>query len=524
MQQGNKPEPKSWGARLREENRGLREKIAALKKEERRLHKQIVHRSKLIHELPGPVLIIQKGKIDLANQAASDLFRYTPQEMKAMDFFEFIHPASKESLGALVRQSGVKGPYESFLMDRTGNPLLCEIQAKKIRYEQGRTALLLTITELSARREKEKDRCETLKREALRRIMSSLSPVLERSVSHLQTGIVELKRSGPGPEQTGLLAVERMAASLDECDRMTRTLHLLTTMEYDPSDISPLPMEEMVKEAVARVQEISCSGSDHDHVRIKTYLRSMASLYGHRLHMREALEHVLMNAVEALPEGGEIFLTTETHSGLGCIYIQDSGPGMPQAVLERIFDPFFTTKPEPGRGLGLSLAQAIVHKHGGRVLVSSLENGGTTVVIELPLGGNPVVPGARNRRRGLKGSNILLVARDGPVFKLIRGVLEEKGALISGATTCGEGLHLIENNHFDLIIADDEVPGLGHNRFISKVKRKTSHLPVLLFNARAKSRAAAPTQDVGPDVTVGRPLVLDRILTLTSALLVQEPV
>ena len=184
MQQGNKPEPKSWGARLREENRALRERIEALKKEERRLTKTISQRSKLIHELPEPVLILKKGKIMLANQAASDLFGYAPETMEDMDFSQLIHPTSKESLHLLARQSHARGPRESFLMDRTGRRLLCEIQTKKIRYEQGQTVVLLTVTALSHRREKEKDRCEILKREALSRAITSLSPVLERSGNH----------------------------------------------------------------------------------------------------------------------------------------------------------------------------------------------------------------------------------------------------------------------------------------------------------------------------------------------------
>ena len=521
MQQGNKPEPKSWGARLREENRALRERIEALKKEERRLTKTISQRSKLIHELPEPVLILKKGKIMLANQAASEVFGYAPETMEDMDFSQLIHPTSKESLHLLARQSHARGPRESFLMDRTGCRLLCEIQTKKIRYEQGQTVVLLTVTALSHRREKEKDRCEILKREALSRAITSLSPVLERSGNHLRQGIAELKRTPAGQAQTRSLTEEQMAAAMNECDRMTRTLRLLVPSEYTPSETGPLSMEEMVKEAVARVE---ADGRPHHGVTVKPYVRSMDCVYGHRLHIQQALDHILLNAVEAMPDGGEIYLTTETHSGMGRIYIQDNGPGIPEAVLERIFDPFFTTKPEPAQGLGLSLAQAIVHKHRGVIRVSSLENGGTTVVMELPMGAPPASPRARNKKMGVKGARILLLAQEGVVSRLIRGMLEEKGAVLSAATTCTEAVHLIEHHHFHLIIADGKLPGLTGHRFILRIKRDASALPVLMFNAHAKSRQGRGATDPGPDRILKSPLFLDRILSATSALLDQKPV
>jgi two-component system, NtrC family, sensor kinase len=101
--------------------------------------------------------------------------------------------------------------------------------------------------------------------------------------------------------------------------------------------------------------------------------------------------NLVMNAAEAMKEGGEIVLRTREETmdgpaGVAVLEVQDRGTGMPEAVLAKVFDPFFTTKPEgQGVGLGLAVVYGIVDAHGGTIEIFSTPGEGTTVRIALPL-------------------------------------------------------------------------------------------------------------------------------------------
>ena len=98
--------------------------------------------------------------------------------------------------------------------------------------------------------------------------------------------------------------------------------------------------------------------------------------------------NLCMNAVQAMPEGGQLTVRT-SHSGERVrIVVEDDGPGISPDHQPRIWDPFFTTKPVgQGTGLGLSITQRIVVSHGGSIQVESQPGAGTRFTVSLPLQG-----------------------------------------------------------------------------------------------------------------------------------------
>ena len=100
--------------------------------------------------------------------------------------------------------------------------------------------------------------------------------------------------------------------------------------------------------------------------------------------LKQALSNILINAVDAMPRGGEIFIKLTRMRDKAELSIRDTGPGIPAEIVKKIFLPFFTTRPE-GTGLGLALAQKIMVGHGGGIEVVSKEGEGTAFLITLPL-------------------------------------------------------------------------------------------------------------------------------------------
>jgi two-component system sensor histidine kinase HydH len=102
--------------------------------------------------------------------------------------------------------------------------------------------------------------------------------------------------------------------------------------------------------------------------------------------IRQVLLNILINAIQAMPEGGRLEVRSgwEAAKGEAAIEVADTGPGVPDAELDQIFDPFYSTRPD-GSGLGLSICYQLVERHGGRILAENRPQGGLRLVVRLPL-------------------------------------------------------------------------------------------------------------------------------------------
>jgi signal transduction histidine kinase len=99
--------------------------------------------------------------------------------------------------------------------------------------------------------------------------------------------------------------------------------------------------------------------------------------------LHRALQNLVLNAIEAMPEGGELSIRTQTSGDGVSLSVSDTGPGLTQEECGRLFTPYYTTK-QHGTGLGLAIVQSVVSDHGGKISVESAKEKGTTFRIELP--------------------------------------------------------------------------------------------------------------------------------------------
>ncbi|MBI3287873.1 MAG: sensor histidine kinase, partial [Chloroflexi bacterium] len=117
----------------------------------------------------------------------------------------------------------------------------------------------------------------------------------------------------------------------------------------------------------------------------RRFSRTRMSLRGDALRLRDAFDRLILNAVEAMPEGGSLEVSLQDSGAEALIAIQDSGPGLsPSEAGARLFEPFYSTK--AGRaGLGLAIARRIVEAHGGAIEAQSVLGQGSTFRVRLPL-------------------------------------------------------------------------------------------------------------------------------------------
>jgi len=139
-----------------------------------------------------------------------------------------------------------------------------------------------------------------------------------------------------------------------------------------------------IVEAVARLfqAQFQSQGSEAIHCRMQLD-QHLDPIAADPELLHRALSNLVLNAMDAMPKGGELTLRTHRDDGKVVIDVCDTGSGLTREECERIFTPYYTSK-QHGTGLGLAIVQSVVSDHGGRISVQSEPGKGTTFVIELP--------------------------------------------------------------------------------------------------------------------------------------------
>jgi PAS domain S-box-containing protein len=211
-----------------------------------------------------------------------------------------------------------------------------------------------------------------------------------------------------------------------------------------------------------------------------------ATVNGDEGQLQQAILNVLLNARDALPEGGTIHLATDVilagaHNVSSfssvkpgpfvSIRITDSGKGIPREIQGRVFEPFFTTK-DQGTGLGLSVVYGVVQSHGGFLNLESAPDCGTTVTLYLPRAGSPTLPAKRRQRTPRGTETILIVDDEESVAEIARDMLTALGYTVYVEHNGLSGLEFYRSrcDSIDLILLDVNMPVMGGKQALAEFR------------------------------------------------------
>ena len=181
--------------------------------------------------------------------------------------------------------------------------------------------------------------------------------------------------------------------------------------------------------------------------------------------LRQAVWHLLANAIKFTPRGGCINVALESNEQ-ACLTVRDTGPGIDPAFLPRIFERFTQADSSPtrasgGLGVGLSLVRELVERHGGEILVANNEHGGALFTIRLPLhqadqdATTPrALPLPAESSAPLHGVRVLLLDRNRDARELLSVVLQQRGASVCLASSVDEALEMLESWRPDVLVKD----------------------------------------------------------------------
>jgi CheY-like chemotaxis protein len=256
-------------------------------------------------------------------------------------------------------------------------------------------------------------------------------------------------------------------------------------------------------------------------IEIRTELMAETPIVGVESEIREALINLIFNAVDAMPSGGRMTISTElavdTLGRQVLLKVEDTGVGMNEETRQRCMEPFFTTKGDRGSGLGLAMVYGVAHRHSAGVDIASVLGEGTIMKLSFPVSQSaPAIYGPLDGSPPLTALHLLLVDDDPQLRKSLCDILEADGHTVVVSEDGAQGVAafeaaLWEGKAFQAVITDLGMPHMSGLAVAGALKRAAPSTPVILLTGWGQNYPGAPPADV--DCVLSKPPTLSALRT-----------
>jgi len=193
---------------------------------------------------------------------------------------------------------------------------------------------------------------------------------------------------------------------------------------------------------------------------LRKELLSDCFVRGEENELLEVVINLVKNAVEAMPNGGEIVVRVSVDGNDALLTVEDNGVGIPEANLGRIFEPFFTTKGAKGTGMGLASSYGIVVRLGGQISVDRREGCGTTFSLRFPLAGKTQEAEQQDRTEIQQSLRVLIIDDQEAIVAMLEQLFVRRGHSVITALSGEEGIEQFKRSPVDVVISDLSMPSM----------------------------------------------------------------
>jgi signal transduction histidine kinase len=233
-------------------------------------------------------------------------------------------------------------------------------------------------------------------------------------------------------------------------------------------------------------------------IEVERALGEVPEIMGAPSELREVFVNLILNAVQAMPEGGTLEFETFTgeHQSI-CARVRDTGIGMSDDVQQNIFEPLFTTKGEQGTGMGLAASYGIIQEHGGDIDVTSTPGEGTTFTLSFPLAdGSAPEPEEPAPAPAETGTVCVLVVDDEEMVRsIVTQLLSLNDHEVDRASSGAEALTMFGENHYDIVFTDFGMPEMTGAELARRLHERAPDLPIILLTGYTDTDAAVDEVD-----------------------------
>lgn len=303
------------------------------------------------------------------------------------------------------------------------------------------------------------------------------------------------------------------------------THKLLSFARQTSTDVENIQINELIKEVVA-ITDMAA----YTKVSMHSYLdENIPPIYGSQTEIQQVLLNLINNALYALEkDGGKVDITSKLDSDRVLVIVEDDGPGIPEANLERIFDPFFTTKPVgKGSGLGLSICFGIIKKMGGDISVQSLLDRGTRFEIRFPLetpmdagheapsvktaaAPNLILPEAEETFE--KRIKVLLVDDEKSFVRVLTKRMKRRNIDVTSAYSGTEAIQALRKVDFDVAVLDLKMEDMDGLEVLEIFKKMYSKMEVIILSGHQSEDTARQGIKLGAFAYLSKPCNFEELM------------
>lgn len=351
--------------------------------------------------------------------------------------------------------------------------------------------------------------------------LGELSFGVAHNVNNTLTGILGRAQlilrnsSDPGKVEAGL---ELIIKSAEDGAHIIRRIQDFARQR--PSrEFEVISVAELLKDACEMTRPRWESRSEFAPIRFALHADCQAHIKGDPVELREVLVNMIYNAVDAMPSGGEVRVSTQETRERVVLCITDTGTGMTAEVKQRLFDPFFTTKGKAGTGMGLAVSFGIIRRHEGSIEVDSEPGRGTTFKISLPKVVSATADADQNVTANTtvsKGDDrlrVLVVDDETHVREVLIEALESEGCEVISAPSGEIALALFDQyeGKFDAVFTDIGMPEMSGWELVTEIRERSKTIPLAIVSGWADAISVQTRNAVNADWVVAKPFDINKI-------------
>jgi signal transduction histidine kinase len=359
---------------------------------------------------------------------------------------------------------------------------------------------------------------------ALKQISSGMMRDFNEALTPI-IGVTEMLKSDEDPTRDPVELQEYFCMIHDSATRATRVIKQLAEFfsPHEKMRKQAIDLRKVVEKAISLTRPMWKEQMEAENIRINIVekLESISAIEGDQDSLVEAITNLIINAVEAMPHGGELKFSTEMDGEDVVLTITDSGSGMDEKTLQYCSEPFFTTKQESA-GMGLTVVSGTVQRHDGSIeLTSATSGGGTQISMRFPSAAVYATEEApvRVAPEELPKLRLLAIDDDPDVSRVMCKMLERNGHDVTAASSGTEGIQKFSEGTFDVVLTDRAMPDMSGDEVAKRVKELQPEMSVLMitgFGSMMKDQGQHPEH---VDKILNKPYTKEELMGAISELL-----
>lgn len=476
------------------------------------------------------------GVLRSANRVARDLM--LQGELRSMMFHELFEGLGRPVSDWLadVVAGRLPGGTEVLRARATGEETYLQVSLHRFN-DGGRTSVLAVLNDATRLKTLEAQFVQSQKMQAIGQLAGGIAHDFNNLLTAI-SGHCDLLLLRHGREDSDFADLEQIRQNANRAASLVG--QLLAFSRKQSLKPERLDLEDVLSDLTHLLNRLVVErvGLRLDHLGQKA-ARPLLAIRADRRQLEQVLINLVVNARDAMPDGGSIVIETEPLTlvedlkrdrasvpagDYSVIRVKDKGTGIPAENLQKIFEPFFTTKRVgEGTGLGLSMAYGIVKQSGGFIFVDSVLGGGTTFSIYFPAFSGEIVkpaePVARTGSHRQGEGVVLLVEDEAPVRAFAGRALRLRGYTVLEAACAEEALSILEDRtlEVDIFVTDVMMPGMDGPSWVRIAMRDRPNVRVVFVSGYAEDGMSEDQARIPNSVFLPKPFSLNDLTSTVQS-------